>query len=90
MNLRDFDAGPLEHVEHQVDGARSTLVFVHRSRHSPAKVWGALTEAAQLRRWAPFDPDRNLNKTGRATLRIAAASNGTIGRPSYSWPPRTM
>jgi uncharacterized protein YndB with AHSA1/START domain len=68
MNPRSFDPGPLADVEHHVDGERSTLVFVRYLRHSPAKVWAALTASEQLRQWAPFEPDRDLVTTGPATL----------------------
>jgi uncharacterized protein YndB with AHSA1/START domain len=70
MNPEDFDPGPLAHVEHHEEEGRSTLVFVRRLRHSPGRVWAALTEPAQLRRWAPFDPDRDLATPGPATLRM--------------------
>jgi uncharacterized protein YndB with AHSA1/START domain len=70
MNPQDFDPGPLAHVEHHRDGERATLVFVHHSRHSPARVWAALTDPQQLRQWAPFEPSRNLATTGPAVLRM--------------------
>jgi uncharacterized protein YndB with AHSA1/START domain len=70
MNPHDFDPGPPSHVEHHVEGGRSTLMFVRDLRHPPAKVWAALTEAAQLRQWAPFDPDRDLATPGPAVLRM--------------------
>jgi uncharacterized protein YndB with AHSA1/START domain len=70
MKPEDFDAGPLAEVEHRVEGARSTLVFIRHLRHPPAKVWAALTNPDQLRHWAPFDPDRDLATSGPATLRM--------------------
>jgi uncharacterized protein YndB with AHSA1/START domain len=70
MNPQDFDPGPLAHVEHHTDGERSTLVFVRHLRHSPARVWAALTDPEHLRQWAPFDPDRSLATPGPATLRM--------------------
>lgn len=70
MNPRDFDPGPLAHVEHHVEGGRSTLVFVRHLRHSPEKVWASLTDPAKLRQWAPFDPDRDLATPGPAVLRM--------------------
>ncbi len=70
MNPQDFDPGPLAHVEHRMDGPRSTLVFVRRLRHSPERVWAALTDPAQLRQWAPFDPDRDLATAGPAVFRM--------------------
>jgi uncharacterized protein YndB with AHSA1/START domain len=38
-------------------------------------VWRALTEPEQLREWAPFDADRNLDVAGRAKLT-------TVGQPT--------
>lgn len=70
MNPQDFDPGPLAEVEHRSEGERSTLVFVRRLRHPPAKVWAALTDPGKLRRWAPFDPDRDLGTPGPAVLRM--------------------
>jgi uncharacterized protein YndB with AHSA1/START domain len=70
MNPQDFDPGPLAPVEHHKEGDRSTLAFVRHLRHAPAKVWAVLTDPAQLRQWAPFEPDRNLATTGAATLRM--------------------
>lgn len=70
MNQSDFDPGPLAHVEHHVEGERSTLVFVRHFRHSPAKVWAALTDPARLRQWSPFEPDRDLATAGPAVLRM--------------------
>jgi len=37
-------------------------------RHGPDAVWRALTEADQLAAWAPFVADRDLGRTGTATL----------------------
>ncbi len=68
MNPQDLDLGPLSHVEHHIEGGRSTLVFVRHLRHPPAKVWAALTDPERLRQWAPFDSDRNLETPGPATL----------------------
>jgi uncharacterized protein YndB with AHSA1/START domain len=70
MNPQDFDPGPLAEVEHHAAGGRSTLVFVRLLRHPPPKVWAALTDPGQLRRWAPFEPDRGLATTGPAVLRM--------------------
>ena len=53
---------------------RWTLVLVRELRHSPEKVWQALTDPAHLREWAPFDVDGNLGFTGtRVKLTTVAA-----------------
>jgi hypothetical protein len=41
-----------------------TLILVRELRHSPEKVWDALTDPAQLREWAPFVVDKNLDTVG--------------------------
>src|SRR6516164_10184055 len=50
-----------------------TLVLVKELRHSPEKVWQALTDPAQLREWAPFDADANLGKVGTVKLTTVGA-----------------
>jgi uncharacterized protein YndB with AHSA1/START domain len=50
------------------DGAKWTLVLVRELRHSPEKVWQALTDPAQLREWAPFDVEGNLGAVGTVKL----------------------
>ena len=46
------------------EGENWTLILVRELRHSPEKVWQALTDPAQLREWAPFDADGNLGAVG--------------------------
>jgi uncharacterized protein YndB with AHSA1/START domain len=41
-----------------------TLILVRELRHSPEKVWEAITDPVHLREWAPFDADGNLNTAG--------------------------
>ena len=48
----------------QKDGEKWTLVLVRELRHSPEKVWRALTEPMHLREWAPFEVDRSLSTAG--------------------------
>ncbi|HEY4052198.1 MAG TPA: SRPBCC family protein [Terriglobales bacterium] len=50
------------------DGAQQdkwTLILVRELRHSPEKVWQALTDPALLREWAPFVTDQNLGEVER-------------------------
>jgi uncharacterized protein YndB with AHSA1/START domain len=58
------------------DGEKWTLVLTRDLRHSPDKVWRAITDPEQLREWAPFDADGNLGTAG------AAVSLTTVGAPS--------
>jgi uncharacterized protein YndB with AHSA1/START domain len=57
------------------DGEMWTLVLVRDLRHSPAQVWQALTDPAQLREWAPFDADGSLAAVGPVKL-------STVGAPA--------
>src|SRR6202451_4492739 len=41
-----------------------TLVLVRELRHSPERVWEALTDPAHLREWAPFEADASLGTVG--------------------------
>ena len=68
MSDDKFEPSPLAEVECRTTGKRSTLVFVRQLRHSPDKVWAALTDPEQLPQWAPFTSDRDLGHVGAATL----------------------
>lgn len=57
------------------EGETWTLVLVRELRHSPSKVWRALTDPAHLREWAPFDADANLGTAG-STVKLT-----TVGAP---------
>ena len=59
----------------QKEEEKWTLVLVRELRHSPAKVWQALTDPAHLREWAPFDADQSLGTVG-ATVKLT-----TVGAP---------
>ncbi|HLH07678.1 MAG TPA: SRPBCC domain-containing protein [Terriglobales bacterium] len=47
------------------DGDKWTLILVRQLRHSPERVWQALTDPVQLREWAPFDVDGSLATAGK-------------------------
>lgn len=49
-------------------GEKWTLILVRELRHSPEKVWQALTEPAHLREWAPFETDGSLGAVGKVKL----------------------
>lgn len=66
----------LAHVEKkrgQNGEEKWTLVLVRVLRHSPEKIWEALTDPAQLREWAPFDADASLNTVGTVKLTTVGA-----------------
>jgi uncharacterized protein YndB with AHSA1/START domain len=59
-----YDPGPAAGARVRKDGDQWTLILVRDLRHSPDKVWRALTDPAQLHEWAPFDADRSLGAAG--------------------------
>jgi len=58
------------------EGEKWTLVLVRELRHSPDKVWVALTEPEHLREWAPFEADRSLGSVG-ATAKLTTVAAPT-------------
>ncbi|CAB3684599.1 SRPBCC family protein [Paraburkholderia rhynchosiae] len=75
MSNRDaYKPGPAAGAEVQKEADKWTLVLVRELRHSPEKVWQALTDPASLREWAPFDADRTLSNVGPVKL-------STVGTP---------
>jgi uncharacterized protein YndB with AHSA1/START domain len=74
MSPRDtYKPGPASGAEVKKDGDNWTLILVRELRHSPAKVWAALTDPAQLHQWAPFDADKNLGTVGPVKLTTLGA-----------------
>jgi uncharacterized protein YndB with AHSA1/START domain len=67
--------GSASGAEVRKEGEEWTLILVRDLQHSPAKVWQALTDPAQLREWAPFDADKNLATAGPVKL-------STVGAPT--------
>jgi uncharacterized protein YndB with AHSA1/START domain len=64
-----FDSGPPTGATVVPDGDGAwTLIFVRELRHAPERVWAALTDPAEIDRWAPYAASRPLATTGDATL----------------------
>ena len=68
-----YTPGPASGAEVRKDREKWTLILIREMRHSPEKVWQALTDPAHLREWAPFDADRNLAVVGPLKLTWAGA-----------------
>jgi len=73
---QQYTPGPANLARVQKDGENWTLVLVRQLRHSPQKVWRALTDPAELREWAPFDADGNMGIAG-STVKL-----NTVGPPT--------
>jgi uncharacterized protein YndB with AHSA1/START domain len=59
-----YKPGPAAGAQVRKDGEKWALVLVRQLRHSPEKVWLALTDPVHLREWAPFEADKNLGTAG--------------------------
>jgi len=66
--------GPASIAQVRKEGDKWTLILVRELRHSPEKVWQALTDPAHLREWAPFVVDGNLATVG-ATVNLTWVGN---------------
>ena len=74
-NQMQYVPGPASGAEIRKDGENWTLVLSRELRHSPDRVWQAITDPAQLREWAPFDADRSMGAAG-TTVKLT-----TVGTP---------
>src|SRR5579871_3789359 len=75
LDREQYTPGPANIARVEKDGEKWTLVLVRELRHSPEKVWRALTDPAQLREWAPFDAASTMDKAG-AKVKLT-----TVGAP---------
>jgi uncharacterized protein YndB with AHSA1/START domain len=73
INREQYTPGPASGARIQKDGDKWTLILVRQLRHSPEKVWEAITDPAHLREWAPFDADGNLATLG-ATVKLTTVA----------------
>ena len=70
-----YAPGPASGAQVRKDGEKWTLILVRDLRHSPEKVWLALTDPAHLHEWAPFEVDGSLDTAGIVKLTW-------VGRPT--------
>jgi uncharacterized protein YndB with AHSA1/START domain len=63
-----YEPGPAREARVEKEGDKWTLILVRELRHSPGKVWQALTDPEHLREWAPFEVDASLGKVGTVNL----------------------
>ncbi len=75
MNRATYTPSPLADAHCHRDEGRWTLVFVRHFRHPPERVWAALTDAEQLREWAPFAAARDLDAAGDVTLTMISGDD---------------
>ena len=71
-----YTPGPASGAQVRKEGEKWTLILTRELRHSPEKVWQALTDPEHLREWAPFDADGSLGAAG-ARVKLT-----TVGAPA--------
>ena len=77
LEREQYTPGPANAAQIRKDGEKKwTLILVRELRHSPEKVWQALTDPAHLREWAPFDADGSLGTVG-TTVKLTWAGTPT-------------
>ena len=69
IDREQYTPGTANVARIQKDGEKWTLILVKELRHSPEKVWEAITDPVHLREWAPFDADGSLGAVG-ATVKL--------------------
>jgi len=78
IDREQYIPGPASGAQVIKEGENWTLVLVRDLRHSPEKVWRALTDPAELSQWAPYDADRNLGAVGPVKLTTVAAPSPIV------------
>src|SRR5438132_13451247 len=76
IDREQYTPGRASGAQVRKDGEKWTLILVRELRHSPEKVWQALTDPAHLREWAPFVVDGSLGTVG-ATVNLTWAGSPT-------------
>jgi uncharacterized protein YndB with AHSA1/START domain len=93
MNMTDreqYTPGPASRAQVKKDGDKWTLILIRELRHSPEKVWQALTDPAQLREWAPFVVEGNLGTVGNVKLTWVGAPQALDAKVTRADAPRLL
>jgi len=87
---KQYAPGPASGARVQKDGEKWALVLVRELRHSPEKVWQALTDPAHLREWAPFDVDNGMDAVGTVKLTWVGTSKSIETRVTRAAAPKVL
>ena len=85
-----YAPGPANGAQVLKDGEKWTLILVRELRHSPKKVWQALTDPAQLHEWAPFEADGSLGTVGMVKLTWLGTAQVSETRVTRADPPKVL
>jgi uncharacterized protein YndB with AHSA1/START domain len=90
-DLEQYMPGPASGAQVRKDGEKWTLILVRELRHSPEKVWQALTDPVHLREWAPFEVDGSLGTVGNTVkLTWSGTRNVSETRVTHADAPRVL
>jgi hypothetical protein len=87
---KQYAPGPASGARVQKDGEKWALILVRELRHSPEKVWQALTDPAHLREWAPFDVDNGMDAVGTVKLTWVGTSKSIETRVTRAEAPKVL
>ena len=90
MDGGHYEPGPARGARIEKGGDKWTLVLVRELRHSPEKVWQALTDPDQLREWAPFVTDGSLATVGTVNLTWVGNPRAQQARVTRADPPKLL
>jgi hypothetical protein len=85
-----YTPGPASGAQVRKEGEKWTLVLARELRHSPEKVWLALTDPVHLRQWAPFDVDGSLDTVGTVKLTWMGAPRAIETRVTRADAPKVL
>jgi len=85
-----YTPGPASGAQVQKGGDKWTLILVREMRHSPEKVWQALTDPAHLREWAPFVTDGTLGTVGKVNLTWVGTPTAIETKVTRADPPKVL
>ena len=90
IEREQYASGPAGGAQVRKDGEKWTLIVVRELRHSPEKIWQALTDPVQLREWAPFVTDAGLDTVGTIQLTWVGAPTPLETKVTRADAPRVL
>jgi hypothetical protein len=78
LDREQYIPGPATGAQVRKGGEKWTLILVRELRHSPEKVWQALTDPVHLLEWAPFVADGNLGTVGSTVILTWVGTGASI------------
>ena len=90
INREQYTPGPASGAQVRKEGEKWTLILVRELRHSPEKVWQALTDPIHLREWAPFEVNGSLGTVGTVSLTWAGTPRPLETKVTRADPPSLL